>query len=122
MFWNSYTPTYQFSSLYFSPLLDSHGDELTQEEIQEEAEKEFQEKKEKENQIDQEFGTGIHSEKDLMDVCENAAGPRPINKVFSPGRTTYATVDDVNGGFRPDEHRGGDSSASGFHYYGLTTR
>ena len=27
--------------------------------------------------------------------------------------------DDVNGGFRPDEHRGGDSSASGLHYYGL---
>ena len=34
-----------------------------------------------------------------MDFCQNAAGPRPLNKVFSPGRTTYATVDDVNGGF-----------------------
>ena len=34
-----------------------------------------------------------------MDTCEGAAGPRPINGVFSPGRTDYATVDDVNGGF-----------------------
>lgn len=34
-----------------------------------------------------------------MDTCEGAAGPRPVNGVFSPGRTEYATVDDVNGGF-----------------------
>eukprot|EP00536_Pseudo-nitzschia_multiseries_P016837 jgi/Psemu1/313643/fgenesh1_kg.1257_\ len=34
-----------------------------------------------------------------MDTCEGAAGPRPVNGVFSPGRTDFATFDDVNGGF-----------------------
>jgi hypothetical protein len=34
-----------------------------------------------------------------MDNCTGAAGPRPVNDVYSPGRTTFATVDDVNGGY-----------------------
>jgi hypothetical protein len=34
-----------------------------------------------------------------MDSCSGAAGPRPINEVFSPGNTATQTVDDVNGGF-----------------------
>lgn len=74
-------------------------EELTQEEINKEVEKEIQEIKEKEDAIPQDIGTGVNPEKDLMDFCQNAAGPRPLNKVFSPGRTNYATVDDVNGGF-----------------------
>ena len=74
-------------------------EELTQEEINKEVEKEIQEIKEKEDAIPQDIGTGVNPEKDLMDFCQNAAGPRPLNKVFSPGRTNFATVDDVNGGF-----------------------
>jgi hypothetical protein len=34
-----------------------------------------------------------------MDTCSGAAGPRPVNGVFSPGNTVSQTVDDVNGGF-----------------------
>eukprot|EP00537_Pseudo-nitzschia_pungens_P005304 CAMPEP_0172377398 /NCGR_PEP_ID=MMETSP1060-20121228/68883_1 /TAXON_ID=37318 /ORGANISM="Pseudo-nitzschia pungens, Strain cf. cingulata" /LENGTH=409 /DNA_ID=CAMNT_0013105083 /DNA_START=91 /DNA_END=1320 /DNA_ORIENTATION=+ len=45
------------------------------------------------------LGTGVGDEKDVMDTCEGAAGPRPINGVYSPGRTNVATIDDVNGGF-----------------------
>ena len=41
----------------------------------------------------------MDEERDVMNDCIGAAGPRPINGVFSPGRTDYATVDDVNGGF-----------------------
>lgn len=48
-----------------------------------------------ENQL----GTGVTEESDVMDNCTGAAGPRPINQVASPGRTAMATVDDVNGGF-----------------------
>lgn len=47
----------------------------------------------------QEIGTGVSVERNVMDTCEGAAGPRPINGVFSPGSTNNATVDDVNGGF-----------------------
>jgi hypothetical protein len=39
------------------------------------------------------------SVKPEMDNCTGAAGPRPINEVFSPGQTATMTVDDVNGGF-----------------------
>jgi len=45
------------------------------------------------------LGTGVDEERDVMDECVGAAGPRPINSVFSPGRTDYATVDDINGGY-----------------------
>jgi hypothetical protein len=48
---------------------------------------------------DEKLGTGVDDERDVMDNCTGAAGPRPINDVFSPGRTDYASVDDVNGGF-----------------------
>ena len=77
----------------------SPGQELTEEEINAEFKEEQQKKKELEDAIPQDLGTGVHDEKDLMDICDNAAGPRPLNKVFSPGRTNFATVDDVNGGF-----------------------
>jgi len=80
-------------------ILGSRGEELTEEEKAAMLKEEQQEKKEEENAIPQDLGTGVHEEKDLMDICQNAAGPRPLNKVFSPGRTNYATVDDVNGGF-----------------------
>jgi len=73
--------------------------EMTLTERQQEREKERAEEKKEEDAIDQDLGTGVHEKKDLMDTCEFAAGPRPINEVFSPGRTTYATVDDVNGGY-----------------------
>lgn len=33
-----------------------------------------------------------------MDSCSGAAGPRPINEVFSPGNTATQTVDNVTGG------------------------
>lgn len=45
------------------------------------------------------LGTGVNEEKDVMDTCAGGSGPRPINGVFSPGRTDFASVDDVNGGF-----------------------
>jgi hypothetical protein len=48
---------------------------------------------------DDTLGTGVDEERDVMDTCSGAAGPRPINNVNSPGRTNLATVDDVNGGF-----------------------
>lgn len=48
---------------------------------------------------DSNLGTGVDQERDVMDTCSGAAGPRPINDVNSPGRTNLATVDDVNGGF-----------------------
>ena len=34
-----------------------------------------------------------------MDVCDGAAGPRPLDGRFTPGTTVGATVDDVNGGY-----------------------
>lgn len=49
--------------------------------------------------IEQELGTGVDGERDVMDNCTGAAGPRPVNGIFSPGRTNYATIDDVNGGY-----------------------
>jgi len=49
--------------------------------------------------IQQDLGTGVDEERDVMDTCTGAAGPRPINGVFSPGRTDFASVDDVNGGY-----------------------
>ena len=49
--------------------------------------------------IQQDLGTGVDEERDVMDNCSGAAGPRPINGVFSPGRTDFALIDDVNGGF-----------------------
>lgn len=86
-------------------ILGSYGedfDELTPDEqqkiINEQLKEEQQENKKEEDAIPQDLGTGVHEAKDLMDTCENAA-PRLINEVFSPGRTFYATVDDVNGGF-----------------------
>jgi hypothetical protein len=48
---------------------------------------------------DDPLGTGVDDQRDVMDNCTGAAGPRPINNVNSPGRTYLATVDDVNGGF-----------------------
>jgi len=83
----------------FLQISGSPGQELTEEEINAEFKEEQQKKKELEDAIPQDLGTGVHDEKDLMDICYNAAGPRPLNKVFSPGRTNFATVDDVNGGF-----------------------
>jgi len=87
-------------------ILGSYGedfDDLSPQEqqqiINEELEEENRERKKEEDAIAQDLGTGVHEAKDLMDICQNAAGPRPINEVFSPGRTLYATVDDVNGGF-----------------------
>ena len=44
-------------------------------------------------------GDGVTSFKDIMDNCTGAAGPRPIDFTSSPGRTTNANVDNVNGGF-----------------------
>lgn len=83
--------------------IGSYGEDKTQDEIDEEIrkelEKEVEEKRKEENAIPQDLGTGVNDEKDKMDLCINAAGPRPINEVFSPGRTDYATTDDVNGGF-----------------------
>lgn len=49
--------------------------------------------------VQQDLGTGVDEERDVMDTCTGAAGPRPLNGVFSPGRTNFATVDDVNGGY-----------------------
>jgi len=77
----------------------SYGQNMTEDEILEEKKKELEEKKKKEDAIAQDLGTGVNAAKDEMDVCVFARGPRPINEVFSPGRTIYATVDDVNGGF-----------------------
>lgn len=48
---------------------------------------------------DEQLGTGVDEERDVMDNCTGASGPRPINEVYSPGRTNFATVDDVNGGY-----------------------
>ncbi|KAG7360186.1 hypothetical protein IV203_035285 [Nitzschia inconspicua] len=48
---------------------------------------------------DEPLGTGVSNERDVMDNCTGAAGPRPITDVFSPGRTDFATIDDVNGGY-----------------------
>lgn len=47
----------------------------------------------------QELGTGVSDERDEMDLCTGAAGPRLPNAVYSPGRTNFASVDDVNGGY-----------------------
>ena len=80
---------------YSDDTFDVDDDEVLQEIFDEE----LAEKKKEEDAIPQDLGTGVHDEKDLMDLCINAAGPRPLNEVFSPGRTNYATVDDVNGGF-----------------------
>jgi len=87
-------------------ILASYGedfDDLTeaeqQEIINEQLKEEHREKKKEEDAIPQDLGTGVHELKDLMDTCEFAAGPRPVNEVFSPGRTFYASVDDVNGGY-----------------------
>jgi len=74
-------------------------DKLTDAEIEINFKHEMEAKKKEENAIAQDLGTGVTADKDLMDICENAAGPRPLNEVFSPGRTNYATVDDVSGGF-----------------------
>lgn len=87
----------------FLQILGSYSDDTFQvtddETLSEILREEQREKKEEENAIPQDLGTGVHEAKDLMDLCINAAGPRPLNEVFSPGRTNYATVDDVNGGF-----------------------
>mmetsp|Transcript_6081 Transcript_6081/g.9501 ORF Transcript_6081/g.9501 Transcript_6081/m.9501 type:complete len:406 (+) Transcript_6081:133-1350(+) len=48
---------------------------------------------------DDPLGTGVDEDRDVMDTCSGAAGPRPVDEVYSPGRTDKATVDDVNGGF-----------------------
>lgn len=47
----------------------------------------------------QEIGAGVDVTRDVMDTCAGAAGPRIVNGIFSPGRTDFASVDDVNGGF-----------------------
>jgi len=100
--------TRAFAFLFFALVLllqlsGSYAEDKTQDEIDEEIrkelEKELEEKRENHNPIPQDLGTGVHDEKDKMDLCINAAGPRPVNRVFSPGRTDYATVDDVNGGY-----------------------
>jgi len=92
-----------FALILFVQMSGLYADEKTQEEIdeeiQEELEKELEDKKKQEEAIPQDLGTGVHNEKDKMDLCINAAGPRPINEVFSPGRTTYATTEDINGGY-----------------------
>eukprot|EP00533_Pseudo-nitzschia_delicatissima_P015999 CAMPEP_0197276112 /NCGR_PEP_ID=MMETSP1432-20130617/14794_1 /TAXON_ID=44447 /ORGANISM="Pseudo-nitzschia delicatissima, Strain UNC1205" /LENGTH=434 /DNA_ID=CAMNT_0042742101 /DNA_START=63 /DNA_END=1364 /DNA_ORIENTATION=- len=88
----------QLSGLYADPTEEKTQDEIDQE-IQAELRKELEEKKKAEEAIPQDLGNGINDERDKMDLCINAAGPRPINEVFSPGRTTYATRDDVNGGY-----------------------
>lgn len=92
-----------FALVLLLQLPGSYGEDKTQDEIDEEIrkelEKEVEEKRKEENAIPQDLGTGVNDEKDKMDLCINAAGPRPINEVFSPGRTDYATTDDVNGGF-----------------------
>jgi hypothetical protein len=87
-------------------ILGSYGEDfgdLTEEEqqeiINEQLKEENRERVKEENKIPHDLGTGVHEAKDLMDECKFAAGPRPINEVFSPGRTFYATVDDVNGGY-----------------------
>lgn len=51
------------------------------------------------NSEDKVLGTGVDAERDVMDNCTGATGPRPVNEVFSPGRTDLATIDDVNGGY-----------------------
>lgn len=43
-------------------------------------------------------GTGVDPDP-AMDNCDGAAGPRPINEVFSPGNTATQTVDAVTDGF-----------------------
>jgi hypothetical protein len=43
---------------------------------------------------------GVGSEN--QDFCTDAAGPRPLNSVASPGSTVGASIDDVNGGFCGD--------------------
>mmetsp|Transcript_30977 Transcript_30977/g.74817 ORF Transcript_30977/g.74817 Transcript_30977/m.74817 type:complete len:435 (-) Transcript_30977:97-1401(-) len=48
---------------------------------------------------EQVVGDGVTEFKDIMDNCTGAAGPRPIDFTSSPGRTTNANVDNVNGGF-----------------------
>jgi len=87
-------------------IIGSYGEDfedLTEEEqreiINEQLKEENRERVKEENAIDQDLGTGVHEAKDLMDKCEFAAGPRPINEVYSPGRTFFASVDDVNGGY-----------------------
>ena len=94
------------NQIRFYPTLGSYGEDfedLTEEEqreiINEQLKEENRERVKEENAIDQDLGTGVHEAKDLMDKCEFAAGPRPINEVYSPGRTFHATVDDVNGGY-----------------------
>ena len=92
-----------FALALFLQLSATHADEKTQAEIDaevaKELQKELEDKRENESPISQDLGNIIHDEKDKMDLCINAAGPRPINRVFSPGRTTFATTEDINGGY-----------------------